>query len=334
MVSGNKPGESNALQVQNLDADQAQEWSWVNSLAVSALMMASCAYGFGQHNSNLSVDNRKMTFKVFSLFFSPRLPVGSQPILAVLCCTSILQAHNQPDKSFNSASISQNFYPEAISDSVLCHSGDHLGLHGRHVLLVCVSIIPKNWYANAGFSIATDFIILVLPMPIIYKSFLPSNQKIALMFVFALGAFVMITSIFRMQTLNFSSTSSDPTYDVLSSLWTIIEENVGIICACLPACRPILTILLPRIFPSSSGNGQYPATPGNQSNTFKHSESAKSGWNPSRGDQDAMGINLTTVKAHGLKGNTSEESILGRHDDSRNDSSENRIHKVTEYYVS
>lgn len=51
----------------------------------------------------------------------------------------------------------------------------------------CISI-PKNWYANAGFSIATDFIILVLPMPIIYKSHLPSNQKVALMFVFALGA--------------------------------------------------------------------------------------------------------------------------------------------------
>jgi len=50
----------------------------------------------------------------------------------------------------------------------------------------CISI-PENWYANAGFSIATDFIILVLPMPILYKSKLPPNQKAALMFVFALG---------------------------------------------------------------------------------------------------------------------------------------------------
>jgi hypothetical protein len=50
----------------------------------------------------------------------------------------------------------------------------------------CISI-PMNWYANAGFSIATDFIILVLPMPNIYRSHLPSNQKLALMLVFALG---------------------------------------------------------------------------------------------------------------------------------------------------
>ena len=51
----------------------------------------------------------------------------------------------------------------------------------------CIDI-TANWYANAGFSIATDVIILVLPMPILYKSRLPPNQKRALMFVFALGA--------------------------------------------------------------------------------------------------------------------------------------------------
>lgn len=50
----------------------------------------------------------------------------------------------------------------------------------------CVSL-SENWYANAGFSIATDFIILVLPMPILYKSKIPTNHKAALMFVFALG---------------------------------------------------------------------------------------------------------------------------------------------------
>lgn len=50
----------------------------------------------------------------------------------------------------------------------------------------CINI-TGNWYANAGFSIATDVIILALPMLPIYQSKLPSGQKLALMVVFALG---------------------------------------------------------------------------------------------------------------------------------------------------
>jgi len=50
----------------------------------------------------------------------------------------------------------------------------------------CISI-TMNWYANAGFSIATDVIILLMPMPIIYSLRLQRNQKAGLMFVFALG---------------------------------------------------------------------------------------------------------------------------------------------------
>jgi hypothetical protein len=51
----------------------------------------------------------------------------------------------------------------------------------------CINI-TMNWYANAGFSIATDAIILLLPMPIISSLRLQANQKIGLMFIFGLGA--------------------------------------------------------------------------------------------------------------------------------------------------
>lgn len=51
----------------------------------------------------------------------------------------------------------------------------------------CINI-TTNWYANAGFSIATDIIILALPMYPIYKSKTPLKRKIALMVVFAFGA--------------------------------------------------------------------------------------------------------------------------------------------------
>ncbi|KFY33316.1 hypothetical protein V494_07729 [Pseudogymnoascus sp. VKM F-4513 (FW-928)] len=353
MVSGNAPGESHALQVQipcivffvitpifiiiriwtriklksGLGYD---DWtilfSFINSLAVSALMMASCAYGFGQHNANLSVYNRKMTFKLFYVaqaFYKITINLTKASILLLYLRIFIQRPFRIMCYVMLGIILSYmvaTFFSSVFQCTPIPRAWD------KKIPGSCISI-PKNWYANAGFSIATDFIILVLPMPIIYKSYLPSNQKMALI--------VMITSIFRMQTLNFSSTSSDPTYDIASSLWTIVEENVGIICACLPSCRPILSMLFPSVFPSNPGSGAYGSTSGHpRSNTFKNSDSAKSGWTPSRGDRDAMGINLTTVQAHGLKGSTSEESILRRHDELKSDGDGNGIHKVTEYYVS
>ncbi|KZZ99086.1 hypothetical protein AAL_02637 [Moelleriella libera RCEF 2490] len=54
----------------------------------------------------------------------------------------------------------------------------------------------------------------------------------------------------RATTLSSSTKTLDPTYDIDSTLWTMIEENVAIICACLPACRIILALVFPDAFRS------------------------------------------------------------------------------------
>ena len=74
----------------------------------------------------------------------------------------------------------------------------------------CISL-TANWYANAAFSITTDVLIILLPQKVIWESQLPGGQKKALMAVFALGGFVTVTSVLRMTTLNFSTTSPDVT---------------------------------------------------------------------------------------------------------------------------
>lgn len=51
----------------------------------------------------------------------------------------------------------------------------------------CISI-EMNWYANAGFSIATDTIILLLPITPILSLKLPAGEKVAVLGVFVLGA--------------------------------------------------------------------------------------------------------------------------------------------------
>lgn len=60
-----------------------------------------------------------------------------------------------------------------------------------------------------------------------------------------------IVSILRLRSLVAISNSSDQTYDnPPAATWSSVETNVGIICACLPLLRPLLTKYLPRAFPS------------------------------------------------------------------------------------
>ncbi|USP81674.1 hypothetical protein yc1106_08948 [Curvularia clavata] len=107
------------------------------------------------------------------------------------------------------------------------------------------------WFTNAAINILTDFAIILLPIPVIRSLNLGKRQKIGLISIFAVGGFVCIVSILRLQSLVAISNSSDQTYDnPPAATWSSVETNVGIICACLPLLRPLLTKYFPRAFPS------------------------------------------------------------------------------------
>lgn len=56
-----------------------------------------------------------------------------------------------------------------------------------------------------------------------------------------------------MTTLKTGSQNKDQTFGTLNStIWTTIEANTGIICACLPMLKTPLARLLPRYFPQGS----------------------------------------------------------------------------------
>ncbi|KAF2874427.1 hypothetical protein BDV95DRAFT_566165 [Massariosphaeria phaeospora] len=105
------------------------------------------------------------------------------------------------------------------------------------------------WFANAAVNIVTDFTIIMLPMPVIRGLNLARRQKQLLVGVFAIGGFVCIVSIIRLQSLVAISKSFDPTYDnPPAATWSSVEINVGIICSCLPCLRPLIARCLPGVF--------------------------------------------------------------------------------------
>lgn len=69
--------------------------------------------------------------------------------------------------------------------------------------------VNSMFYANAGLDIFQDCIIYVLPMRMLYYIQIPKRQKYALMIVFAVGGFVVVTGAIRLYYLQGAQSSSD-----------------------------------------------------------------------------------------------------------------------------
>lgn len=129
----------------------------------------------------------------------------------------------------------------------------------------CIDIVTL-YLVSAPVNILTDLIILFLPMPLLTGLALPSKQKIILIATFALGGFVTIVAVMRIAYLQETSTArlEDLSgaggrqytqenlfwYTAPPCMWSTVEVNVGIICACIPVLKPLLVRLAPRFFSS------------------------------------------------------------------------------------
>ncbi|QUC22484.1 uncharacterized protein UV8b_06725 [Ustilaginoidea virens] len=118
-----------------------------------------------------------------------------------------------------------------------------------------------TWISNALSTILTDLIILLLPLPQIWKLQLRKTEKMGLTLAFSLGFFVVFASAYRTSVL-FTYTNTDPTYTLAPTVgWTVIEMSAGIISACLPTFLPIVLCCA-----RACGLGRAPSMPIQDSN--------------------------------------------------------------------
>ncbi|OQD95217.1 hypothetical protein PENSOL_c021G01676 [Penicillium solitum] len=308
------------------------------AVIVMAFMLVACTYGFGQHIANITTPHRLMTMKACQLFFVSQafykltMNMTKMSIL-MLYLRIFIQRWFRIACSVLLAIITSYMVGAFFASVFQCTPVARAW--NKAIPGSCIDI-TTNWYANAGFSIATDIIILTLPMYPLYKSKIILKRKIALMIVFALGAFVVVTSIVRMQTLDFSSTSPDPTYDIASSVWTMLEENVAITCACLPMMWMPLARLFPSLFSLDSGTDSYGSS-GARSSELKATSRPQSDWSRLNAYPDTKG-SIAMDQTGDSQNRPSEDStgqILpsGQGGETQHQSATG-ITKVTEYRVS
>lgn len=91
-------------------------------------------------------------------------------------------------------------------------------------------------YTGGGINIFSDIIVILLPIPKLLKlQVCSSKRKIGIVVTFLVGLFVTNCSVIRLSTLvNFGSVQNT-TYDYNAvSMWSALEGDVEIICACMP----------------------------------------------------------------------------------------------------
>ncbi|KAI8628655.1 hypothetical protein F5Y19DRAFT_109188 [Xylariaceae sp. FL1651] len=104
------------------------------------------------------------------------------------------------------------------------------------------SCIDQNafYLASAVINVLGDVAVLSLPLPIIWGLQASRSKKWSLSFLFLLGAFVVVASIFRIVAVTQINPMDFSFTNVGGGLWSTVEVEVGFICANLPAVRPLL----------------------------------------------------------------------------------------------
>ncbi|KAI4277174.1 MAG: hypothetical protein L6R35_006162, partial [Caloplaca aegaea] len=105
----------------------------------------------------------------------------------------------------------------------------------------CVNEHTLSWGVT-GSELATNIIMLVLPIPWLWDLRLAWTKKLALIGIFALGCFICISCIVRFPLLA-SLKQTDASWTIVpAGIWIVVECNIGIASVCVPLMWPLISL--------------------------------------------------------------------------------------------
>ncbi|KAI1344489.1 hypothetical protein F5Y15DRAFT_113185 [Xylariaceae sp. FL0016] len=111
----------------------------------------------------------------------------------------------------------------------------------------CIDVRALVW-ASAIVGIILDFWLILLPLLFVVHLQLPRKTKIFVCSMFAMGGVVIGVSFVRLPTINRFTITENPTFDSVDiAIWSGLENDIGVICACLPSLRVLVKPLISTI---------------------------------------------------------------------------------------
>ena len=241
--------------------------AWMLAFGASFSIIFGTTKGLGRHQDDIPdhwLELMQQSAYAFSVLYNPALMATKTSILIFYLSLSKTQ------KIFRWATISTLVIVNAgglaltILNIVQCQPVSAAWMSPVPATAHCTNIVTI-YLSSAPLNIITDLAILFLPMPILTSMRLPKKQKIILVITFGFGIFVAIVDVVRIAYLqdaqratllaaqadrsesgtNQRNTSDFSWYASLSFMWSTVEINLGIMCGCVPAMKPLVRRFLP-----------------------------------------------------------------------------------------
>ncbi|KAF2500687.1 hypothetical protein BU16DRAFT_535249 [Lophium mytilinum] len=291
-------------------------FSWFCGLACTILSCVATKYGAGHHQANVSIAAAQINIKIgfITLFFYHSVLASTK----ISICLFYLRIFHPERRSryliyaciatLVITFIAFTFFNIFQCSPIAAYWDFGLKAAGGH----CTDPIPA-FYAAGIYNILSEVFLIAIILPRVLVLKITRRQKTALVTVVSVGWLVAIASIIRVVRISKLLHEEDKTwasYD--TTIWTAVEIDVGIVCACAPAIKPLLNQLIPRFMgtltPNSSGWNRY-----GRKGTYDHRLSTR------KGNVLGSGIEMGSKRVQRI---TSETDLTGH---GKNEFSEVRI---------
>jgi len=120
--------------------------------------------------------------------------------------------------------------------------------------------------STGAISVATDVIIWLIPMPMVWQLQLNIRERLLAIATFGVGLVACVGSILRLiavkDYLAFGTTNSGNDSRQPINAWAIVEMNLALICACVPALRALIIKHVPKIISRASDGSDFSRSKG------------------------------------------------------------------------
>lgn len=212
------------------------------ALAEYALLIVAVHYGMGHHNH--SVPNQNLIPAEHFLFASSLPWAASIMFIKVsIACMLLRIKHTPPWRICLWAMIMVQILSCLASlffQLMQCVPLSYMWDPARHPDGECAR--PEaafvSLYVNSGIGISTDLLLAGVPIVFICKMNVPLREKIVLSCLMGLGVFATAASIIKTTFVRNYGRTGDTLWDAVPlTLWSILEEQTGIIAACVPCLK-------------------------------------------------------------------------------------------------
>ncbi|KAI4664705.1 uncharacterized protein J4E79_003003 [Alternaria viburni] len=113
--------------------------------------------------------------------------------------------------------------------------------------------IKAIYYFHSAQNTFSDFVIFLWPARNLLNVQVSLRQRVTLTSMFSLGVIVCIAGVVRLYYTHLYLVSYDVFwYGATTFVIMSVESGVGVICGCLPGCKPLMNKLFPRVFGNTS----------------------------------------------------------------------------------